>query len=262
MTVWQAAILGIVQGLTEFLPISSSGHLVILQQVFQLETSVLTFDIVIHLATLVAILIFFGKGLFSVTKREWFLVGIGTIPAVVIGLFFKDQIEALFLNDRFVGVELIITGLINFYADSKINSKLGVEKPVQSLTQISKKTIFHSLGIGFAQAVAIIPGISRSGSTVATAIGLGVERKNAFRFAFLLAIPALLGAGILQLKDVTSSELMAISWPVLITGIVTAFVSGVLSLKLFKYVIEKAKLEWFGWYCVILGLVLLLMTFI
>lgn len=269
MTIWQAALLGLVQGITEFLPISSSGHLVILQQVFQIQQNVLTFDVLIHLATLLAILVFFGRSLFRVTIKEWVLVGIGTIPAVIVGVLFKDQIEALFTNDRFLGIELIITGLINFYTDRKLSKGNVPQKATDQTSPTDNQGSKMSQGpvksflIGIGQAVAIVPGISRSGTTVASAIGLGMDRESAFRFSFLLAIPALIGAGVLEMMDIVqASEPVVLDMPVVVIGCVMAFVSGIASLKLFRYVIEKAKLEWFGWYCVILGLFISLLPFI
>ncbi len=248
MTVWQALILGLVQGLTEFLPISSSGHLVLFQQWFGLQASILSFDIVIHLGTLLAIIFFFGKSLFKVTRREWMMVGIGTVPAVIVGLLFKKQIEALFISDALVGIELMITGLINLYTDRKL-AKTPVDAPSKQLPLTPKKSFL----IGVAQAIAIIPGISRSGSTVAGAIGLGLDREQAFRFSFLLAIPALIGAAILQTKDVLEVGVGDISLLAFFVGAVAALVTGIASLALFKYVMTKARLEWFGWYCLIVG---------
>lgn len=253
MSFFQAIILGAIQGLTEFLPISSSGHLVLVQQYFGLTEDILIFDIFLHLATLGAIIIFFGKSLFKVTFREWFLVGVGTIPAVVVGVLFKDQIESLFAEDIFLGIEIIITGLINFYIDRRLNNM-----KVESEQATVPLTITKSLWIGVAQAIAIIPGISRSGSTVAGAVSFKMSREEAFRFSFLLAIPALAGAGVLQLAEVSAESLNNLSYGIIVAGSVTAFVTGILSLALFKYVIEKAKLEWFGWYCLVLGTGILL----
>ena len=253
MTIGQAFLLGLVQGVTEFLPISSSGHLVLLQQWFGFTESLLTFDIFLHLATLVAILIFFGRSLFEVTRREWVMVAIGTLPAVVIGLFFKDQIEAMFMATTYIGLELIMTGLINFYIDYKVKQP----SPERELTPT------NSLVIGMAQAVAIIPAISRSGSTVAGAMASGLKRETAFRYSFLLAIPALAGAGVLELKDVIEvGGLNQIDWTVYLIGCLAAFVSGLASLGLFRYVINKAQLKWFGWYCLLLGGLLILQTWV
>lgn len=248
MSILQALILGVVQGVTEFLPISSSGHLVLLQQWFGLTEDILVFDIFLHLATLGAIIIFFGKSLFKVTLREWFLVGVGTIPAVVVGVLFKDTIEALFAQDIFLGAEIILTGGINFYIDRRLN-----HMKLDSITETVPLTISKSLWIGVAQAIAIIPGISRSGSTVAGAVSFKMSREEAFRFSFLLAIPALAGAGILQLSEVSADTFHNISLLTTGVGSLAAFLSGLASLALFKYVIDKAKFEWFGWYCVVLG---------
>ena len=254
MTVGQGIFLGAVQGLTEFLPISSSGHLVIFRQLLGISEPVLTFDVVIHLATLLAILVFFGRSLFKVSIREWLLVGVGTIPAVIAGLLFKDQIEALFSGDRLVGIELMITGLINFYIDRKLETqKKLASTDVPAASPSPALNPLKSLGIGVAQAIAIIPGISRSGSTVAGAVGFGLDREQAFRFSFLLAIPALLGAGILQLKDVLEGPSLVFEPAPYIGGAITALIFGLASLALFKYVINKAKMEYFCWYCLIVG---------
>lgn len=263
MTVGQALVLGVVQGLTEFLPVSSSGHLLIVQQLFGLTESLLTFDIVIHLATLIAILLFFGKSLFKVSWKEWLLVGVGTIPAVVIGLLFKDQIEAAFGADRWVGVELILTGLLMFGTDRYLEKhrQTEVENWERRSDEAETKAVttvltpVKSFLIGIAQAIAIIPGISRSGSTVAGALVVGLDREAAFRFSFLLAIPAIAGAGVLQLKDVIETGTVAELWSLpYIVGAVAACGAGIASLAVFRYVINKARLEWFGWYCVIVGI--------
>lgn len=260
MTIFEAAILGAVQGLTEFLPISSSGHLVLFQHFFGIQENSLTFDVVIHLATLIAIIIFFGKSLLHLTKRELVLVAIGTIPAAAAGIFFKDAIKSLFASDRLVGLELIITGLINFYADRKLGTKT---EPVDLAEHAGKKlTEKKSFLIGIAQAIAIIPGISRSGSTVAAGVGLGLDREQAFRFSFLLAIPALAGAGVLEMVDLMQTGIGGIDIPAFSVGALIAFITGLLSLFVFKYVISKAKLEIFGWYCVVVGSIALGITFL
>jgi undecaprenyl-diphosphatase len=264
MTVAQALILGVVQGLTEFLPISSSGHLLIVQQWLGLTESLLTFDILIHLGTLVAILLFFGKSLFKVTFKEWLLVAIGTIPAVIVGVVLKDQIEAAFGADKWVGIELILTGFIILgtdrflekHKDTEVKNfeQRSAEAESQAVTTVL--TPVKSFLVGVAQAIAIIPGISRSGSTVAGAVLVGLDREAAFRFSFLLAIPAIAGAGVLQLKDVVEAGTLADLWSLpYVVGAVAACVTGIASLALFRYVINKARLEWFAWYCFVLGAV-------
>lgn len=256
MTIFQAGVLGVVQGLTEFLPISSSGHLALFQHWFGLQGASLEFDVAIHLATLVAILLFFGRSLFKVTFKEWLLLAVGTVPAVIVTIVAKDKIEALFAHDRWVGVELIISGLINFYIDWRSTrlAKLEQTAPAQVVKE-SQISWWQSFKIGIAQAVAIIPGISRSGSTVAAAMGVGLSREAAFRFSFLLAIPALTGAGLLQAVDIVQAGSLQVELVPTLVGCLMALVTGIASLALFRYVIAKAQLQWFGWYCVVLGVV-------
>lgn len=249
MTIWEAAVLGVVQGVTEFLPISSSGHLVIFQQWFGLEGQILTFDVFLHLATLLAIIAFFGTSLLKLRLRDWLIILVGTIPAAVIGILFKDGIEKLFANDQWVGVELIITGLINFYIDWQLKK---LPAPTTVNTEHLTLSWWQSFNIGIAQAIAIIPGISRSGSTVAGAVFFKLDRETAFRYSFLLAIPALAGAGVLEAKDALETP-FTLPWINVVVGCLAAGISGFASLALFKYVMKKAHFEWFGWYSVILG---------
>jgi undecaprenyl-diphosphatase len=251
MNVFQAIVLGIVQGLTEFLPVSSSGHLVLFQKWFGFQEPALMFDTFLHIATLLALVLFFGKRLLSFSFKDWFMVGIATIPAVLAGVFFKDQIEALFANDKWLGLELMITGLINFYTDYRLNS-LAIEKTSDQINW------WQSLSVGVAQAIAIIPGISRSGSTVAGAVSLGVSREKAFDFSFLVAIPALLGAAVLQGKDILEVGVGQINWGLWCAGGLAALITGFLSLRLLKYMMLRAKFEWFGWYCLVLGAVVMI----
>lgn len=251
MNLIQALILGIVQGLTEFLPVSSSGHLVLFQQWFGFQEPALMFDTFLHIATLLALLIFFGKRLLNFSIKDWLLVGIATVPAVIVGVGFKHQIEALFAHDQWLGIEFIVTGLINFYTDWRLNS-LPIEKTSDQISW------WQSLGVGIAQAFAIIPAISRSGSTVAGAVSMKISREKAFDFAFLIAIPALLGAAVLQGKDILEVGVGEVNWLMWSVGGLAALVTGFLSLKLLKYMMLKAKFEWFGWYCVILGAVVMI----
>lgn len=252
MTVWQALVLGVIQGITEFLPISSSGHLVLVQQLFGLTQDTFFFSIVLHMATLLAIIAFFGSSLLQVTRKEWGYVLLGTVPAVLAGILFSDMIKASFASDVWVGLELIATGCITLFADRKLKNISSNPAPLEEQLNNNKSFL-----IGIAQAIAIIPGISRSGSTVAGAAVAGLDRESAFRFSFLLAIPALVGAGVFQMMSIAESGLPQLSVVPMIVGFVAALGAGFLSLSLFKYVIMKAKLDLFGWYAILIGVVAL-----
>ncbi len=249
MTIVQAVTLGLIQGVTEFLPISSSGHLAVFQNLFGLDGDLLIFDTTLHVATLLAIVLFFFKDILKLRFTDLLVLGVGTIPAVLFGLFVKDYMEVLFGSIKLVGVALIVTGVLNFITDKKL--EVGSEKSEDR----KKKEVDVKSGflIGLFQAFAITPGISRSGSTVAGASLLGLSRQDAFKFSFLLGIPAIAGAGLLQAKDLITDGFVGVPVHILAIGAVSAFVSGLMSLFIFKYVIDKARFEVFGWYCVVLG---------
>lgn len=252
MTFLQALLLGIIQGITEFLPISSSGHLVIFQQLFGLKGDYVVFDVILHVATLGAIIVFFFPDLRKLTRSEALTIIIGTIPAAIVGLFFKENIESLFQSTQLVGFALMVTGILNFITDRQLN-KSTLDHPT---TVVSPK---QGLLIGVIQALAITPGISRSGSTVAAGTTLGLTRQKAFQFSFLLGIPAIAGAGVIQLKELISQGMPAdVLVPQSVVGAIAAFVMGLLSLYLFRLVMEKAKFELFGYYCLVVGVLTIL----
>ncbi len=259
MTSLQAAILGTVQGLTEFLPISSSGHLVLFEQFFGIQSTSLHFEVVVHVATLFAVLIFFFKDLNKLKFRYLAVLGIGTIPAVLVGLFLKDQVEAAFSSITEVAIEFFITGIILFIAQRELN-KREMNPKHNSLESTSP---LHGLIIGIAQAIAIFPAISRSGSTVAAALKLHISREEAFRFSFLLSIPAILGASVLTLIDITKEGIPTTDSVInYLIGGIFAFIFGVMSLLWFKRVMQKAQLHYFGYYCCALSVLLLINQFI
>ncbi len=267
MTIWEAALLGLVQGVTEFLPISSSGHLVLFQNFLQTGPESFTVDVLLHFATLFAVVIFFWKDLINLRMKDAVPLAIGTIPAVVIGLLFKDQFAALFASGATIGWELLVTAGINFWSDHLLNKKMDgavkSEAAVSSKTENSDQVVPLNVTpkaagfIGLAQAFAIMPAISRSGSTVLAGLLSGLDRTTAFRFSFILSIPAILGANMLELYEVYSAGEALPGVGVLLAGGVTAFVAGILSLFLLRYMIKKAQFEWFGWYCVVLAVVVL-----
>ncbi len=250
MTIFEAAILGIIQGLTEFLPISSSGHLVIGQKVLGISVAGNVFEIVVHLGTLVSVLIVFWADIWQLitslksapTQKYILTIVIGTIPAVVIGFLFRDVLSDAFENIKVVAVALMITGFI-----------LSITKFIK--TKLKDISIGRGLLIGVAQGMAIIPGISRSGMTISLGIYLGIAPDKAAKFSFLLGIPAIVGAGLLTGLDLTESSETRLAWSVLIVGFLSSLSVGWISLKWLLGLIKSGKFHWFGAYCIAIGLI-------
>ena len=247
MTIFDGIILGVVQGFTEFLPISSSGHLVLVQDLLGIKQPGNDFEITLHIGTLCSILVVFYNDIKDIvltvssieTKKYILLILIGTLPAVVIGLGLKDFFEQLFDNLIIVGFSLIFTGLVlmsSFYF--KRENK--------------EHSIVTSFLIGLAQAVAIIPGISRSGMTISCALLLGMSPKQAAKFSFLLAIPVISGAGLLMATDMETGFNMGLSTS--LAGLITSFCIGVISLKWLLGWLEDGKFHYFGVYCLFIGI--------
>lgn len=251
MNFFQAAILGVVQGLSEFLPISSSGHLVIVQNLLGVNEGAVVFDIFVHFATLFAVLFYFRKELLSITKKELLAIVVASIPAGIIGLFFEDMVTQAFGSLLFVGIALMVTGCLNFITYHNL------KKNKSGKTEVGLK---EALMIGTAQAMAILPGISRSGSTVSMSSMQQIDRKVAFRFSFLMVVPVIFGANMIHLLRFLNGEPLLIPVSVLLFGGLLAFLSGILSLKIFEYVIAKAKMNIFGVYCIAIGLLVVFST--
>ena len=272
MDIHQGIILGALQGLTEFLPVSSSGHLVLGQLFFGITESVLSFDISVHMGTLMAVLVvyrrdigqmltalsrfFFGpepknwSGFMADENRKlaaWIVVA--SVPTALLGLVIKQYEEILFSSGVLVGFMLILTGLIlwgsrRFYAN----------EPGQV-----KFTLGRALWIGLVQGCAVIPGISRSGSTISAGLAVGLDRDTAARFSFLMSIPAIVGAQILSLRH-TISQGLNID-PATICGTIVAFVTGLVALKLLLKLVHSGKFHYFAPYCWGLGLLVLVLNF-
>jgi undecaprenyl-diphosphatase len=250
MSIIEAIILGIVQGLTEFLPVSSSGHLEIGKAILgdkSLPEESLMFTVVVHFATALSTVVVYRNDIASLLKgifqfkvnEESIFAGkiiLSMIPAVFIGLFFEKEIEQLFSGQLLlVGGMLAITGLLLFLADRAKNT----DKPVSPLNAVI---------IGVAQAIAILPGISRSGATIATSVLLGIDRSKAARFSFLMVVPLILGK---IAKDMLGGDLAlsASQSPHLIAGFIAAFVAGIFACKLMIALVKKSKLIFFSVYC-------------
>jgi undecaprenyl-diphosphatase len=246
MNILQAIILGITQGITEFLPISSSGHLVLLQKIFNIQEPSMTFDIVLHLGTLVAVFIVFREKIMDLIKhpcQKYFrLIIISTIPAVLVALILHNQITMMFESGKYLAIAFFITGTLLMYADKKLESNNNKKND----ESISYK---DAINIGILQAIAIAPGISRSGSTISSSIFCGLDNNTAAKFSFILSIPAILGAAILELKNVFVNNVTTnISLAVFFFGFIFAMISGYFSIKFMIQLIQKSKLRIFAYY--------------
>ncbi|RMI26783.1 MAG: undecaprenyl-diphosphate phosphatase [Calditrichaeota bacterium] len=261
----KAIILGIVQGLSEFLPISSSGHLVLFEEMLNFHQNGLALEVFVHFGTLLAVLVVFRKDIWQMIRwlpgvpgfiarglkieeeadiyrgLSLFIV-VGSIPAGIIGLLFKDQVEQLFASPMLVLFALFTTGVILW-------SSRYVEEhhPFMNLG--------HAILIGIAQAFAIIPGISRSGSTIVTGLWLGINRETSARFSFLLSTPVIFGATLLQLKDLLETPPPSNEITYLTAATVAAAISGYVAIIWLLDIVRRQKLEWFGIYCFAVSLI-------
>ena len=239
-------ILAILQGLTEFLPISSSGHLVIGQKLLDIDLPGNAFEVVLHIGTLMSVVTVFRVELKTLlfnlndSSNRYYIsaIAIGTIPALLVGLLLKDYISLIFDNIRFVSVSLVFTGVM------LITSKFFIKKNV-------KLTLFIGIVIGLAQAVAIIPGISRSGTTICMGVLMGLSASEAAKFSFLLSIPVIIGAGLLTAMNI---ETIPFGLDIILLGILFSYLVGWFSLKWLLTILSTGKLYWFGVYCLIIGL--------
>jgi len=274
MTNFEAFILGFLQGASEFLPVSSSGHLVLGQALMGISLPGITFEVVVHVATLLSVLVVYRGRLLALARgtllqrdsdalRYVGLLALATLPVAVIGLVFGDQIEAAFSRPATVGFALLFTGTILF------STRWALRRPL-SPTVGMRAAIF----IGLAQCVALIPGVSRSGSTVVTALWLGVAPVEAAAFSFLMSIPAIAGAAILVLPELfrgggvveagaasgleaAALESAAPGGTPLLVAFITAAVCGILAIRLFVLMLRNRSFPVFAWYCWGVGLLFL-----
>jgi undecaprenyl-diphosphatase len=248
----ESAILGFVQGATEFLPVSSSGHLVMAQALLGLEIPGVLFEVAVHVATLISILLVYrtrvGSLLQGAVRRDREaltyigLVAVATVPAGLLGVFAKDAIEGLFDSTWAPGVALLVTGAFLWSSRGPLERASGV-----------RPTWGAALLIGVAQAFALVPGISRSGATVVAALWLGLEAREAAAFSFLMAVPAVAGAAVLQVPDLGEGGVVALSPGVVMLGSVVAGVTGVLAIRTFNAMLERRSFHFFAPYCWIAG---------
>jgi undecaprenyl-diphosphatase len=272
MTIWQAFILGIVQGITEFLPISSSGHLVITPYLLGWsikEEYIFTFDVLVQMGTLIAVIIYFWKYLWKIivsaikgliekkpfgsqdAKLGWLIV-VATIPAIFGGLFLKDLVESAFHSVQITSVFLLGTALLLWVSER-------ISKQMNKMENISTLDAFI---IGCFQIMAIFPGLSRSGSTIAGGILRKLKREEAAKFSFLMSIPVMLGAGVMSINDLFAVPNLNEFLPVLLVGFITSGVVGFISIHWLLKFLNKNKLGLFSIYCVAISIFTLAITLI
>ena len=267
MDIIQGIIIGIVQGLTEFLPVSSSAHLVFIQNILGVESS-LAFDTFLHLGTLIAVLWFFRYDIYKMLKSWWLSIGdilqgrftegfkedpykrlawyviIATIPVGIVGVLFEDSVDALFSGALYVpAFFLFVTGTILYLSQRMTSGNINYDN-------ITKK---EALFMGLGQACAILPGLSRSGTTIAAGLTIGLDKEFAAKFSFILSIPAIFGAFVLQLKDIGSA--MDANFLPVFLGFIAAIISGYLAIKWMLDLIQNKSLDIFSYYCWAVGII-------
>lgn len=263
MTTWQIIVLGLIQGATEFLPVSSSGHLVILPYLLGWPEAPLAVDTLLHLGTLVAVLAYFRRELWRLVVAAWESLRrhnlgspdarlawgllLGTLPGALLGYLLEEQFERLFGMPRVAAAFLLLTAALLFTADYFARR----ERTLDNLNW------GDALLIGLGQALAIIPGISRSGTTMSVALFLGFKREDAARFSFLLSIPIILGSGLYQLLKLTHGGLPGTSAGALLAGFLAAALTGYAAIALLLALIRQRGLRPFALYCALLGLLVL-----
>ena len=252
MSIIEAIVLGLVQGLTEFIPVSSSGHLILAHESFGTSENTLSFDVALHVGTLLALLIYFRKDIinlfrnFFAKNKDGFLARLliyATIPAAAIGFIFGDFIDENARTPLVVAYTLAIAGIIMLISEKYASASTPADK---------NPTTKQGLIVGFAQALALIPGVSRSGATMTAGFFVGLGRKQAARFSFLLAIPIIAGSALgILVKDGGAVQLNS----TMLIGVVTAFLSGYLAIKFMLGIIGKVGLKPFAYYRIVLSLI-------
>ncbi|MCL1924476.1 MAG: undecaprenyl-diphosphate phosphatase [Defluviitaleaceae bacterium] len=250
MTIIEALILGIIQGIAEFLPISSSGHLLLVQRIFGIEDNLLTFTIIVHIGTLIPVLIIYFNRVSGLIKKPFqlltLLLIIGTLPLVLLALFAGDFVDMIFTGD-FIAFGFLITAIVLLITDK-------IFEGTKDIKDLTKK---DALLVGLFQAVAIIPGISRSGSTILGGVLTGANKKTAANFSFLLSIPAIMGGMTLEIIRLIREDIPDIGFfftaPVLI-GFFTSMIAGFFAIKIMLALVVKNKMKYFAYYLLVLSL--------
>jgi len=253
MTTFEALIIGILQGITEFLPVSSSGHVLLFQRIFGHEEHKLTFNIVVHIGTLVPILIIYRERVISLIKNPFqkmsYLIILGTLPLVFAVLFFSDFIDLLF-SGTFLAIGFTATGVLLLVSDN-------IKDTHKKSEDITYK---DSICVGLIQMLAIAPGVSRSGSTIVGGLFCGLDRKTAANYSFLLAIPAIVGGLVLEIRDIITgaSQIENIFTMPMFAGFFASMIAGFFAIKLMLKLVVKSKLSYFAYYMFLVAFLVLL----
>ena len=267
MDILQAVIIGIIQGLTEFLPVSSSAHLVFVQRLLGVESSI-AFDVFLHLGTLIAVLWFFRTDVYKMLRAWWLSIGdllqgrfrqgfaddpykrlawyviLATVPVGIVGVLFEDAVDSMFAGALYVpAFFLFVTGTILYLSQRMASGNINFEN-------ISKK---EALWMGLGQACAILPGLSRSGTTIAAGLTIGLDKEFAAKFSFILSIPAILGAFVVQLKDIGSA--LNVNFLPVFLGFIVSIIAGYFAIKWMLDLIQNRSLDVFSYYCWIISII-------
>ncbi|WP_066196540.1 MULTISPECIES: undecaprenyl-diphosphate phosphatase [Gracilibacillus] len=262
-TLLQYFILGLVQGVTEPIPISSSGHIIIVRKLFNLETEGLSFEIFVNFASLLAVMLIYRKDIARLfmntcrfllkrepaTKKDFMFViylVIATIPVGIIGLLFGDVLGEVLNGTEVVGITLLVTALA-----------LWMIRNLRGRKQDGDLSTKDAIIVGLVQSIAVTPGISRSGATIVASMLVGMKKETALRFSFLLYIPVSLGTGLLEIPEITRDPAMTQLWAPYLIAFITAFIASYFALKWFMHIMLRGKLEYFAFYCIIVGIMTL-----
>ena len=273
MTIWIAMLLGLVQGIAEFLPVSSSGHLLLIQKMFGITEGALFFTVMLHLATLIAVFIVYWPTLVELIKHPFQktvgLLIIATIPAVIIAVLSKmiAPVEAFFDAadaGQYLGFGFLLTSILLFISDHVRHTRIDEngEKVEIKGKKLKNMQVKDALVIGCMQGVGVLPGVSRSGSTISGALFTGLNRKTAADFSFLMSIPAIIGGAIFEVPDALKTGLGDMHWTTLVAGMLVAGITGYFAIKVMISAIKKKKLIGFVIYTAVLGALVLVDQFV
>ncbi|MDD4311043.1 MAG: undecaprenyl-diphosphate phosphatase [Eubacteriales bacterium] len=273
MTIWIAMLLGLVQGIAEFLPVSSSGHLLLIQKMFGITEGALFFTVMLHLATLIAVFIVYWPTLIELIKhpiqKTVGLLIVATIPAVVIAVLSKKIAPVAAFFDaadagQYLGFGFLLTSLLLFISDHVRHTRIDEngEKVERKGKKLKNMQVKDALIIGCMQGVGVLPGVSRSGSTISGALFTGLSRKTAADFSFLMSIPAIIGGAIFEVPDAIKTGIGDMHWTILVAGMLVAGITGYFAIKVMINAIKKKKLLGFVIYTAVLGALVLVDQFV